>query len=199
MVTRAKVGISKPLARMNFHATTTSAIPRSHLHALRDPNWHKAMSKFAEEILERAHMKHCNLSKTLVDTESKLGSDGNPVSDPTYIAALQRILRYVRGTIDHEIQLHVSSTSQLTAYTDADWAGFLVTRRSTFGYCVFLGDNLLYWSAKWQVNRLKGCGLVVAEGVRRWGRGVAGFGGNYAGRDVQAVTTLAATNCLMAA
>ncbi|GKD48930.1 ribonuclease H-like domain-containing protein [Tanacetum coccineum] len=43
MVTRAKARISKPLARMNCHATTTSPIPRSHLHALRDPNWHKAM------------------------------------------------------------------------------------------------------------------------------------------------------------
>ncbi|GJS67664.1 ribonuclease H-like domain-containing protein [Tanacetum coccineum] len=43
MVTRAKAGISKPLARMNCHATTTSPIPRSHLHALRDPNCHKAM------------------------------------------------------------------------------------------------------------------------------------------------------------
>ncbi|GJU50218.1 ribonuclease H-like domain-containing protein [Tanacetum coccineum] len=43
MVTRAKAGISKPLARMNCRATTTSPIHRSHLHALRDPNWHKAM------------------------------------------------------------------------------------------------------------------------------------------------------------
>ncbi|GKF50487.1 ribonuclease H-like domain-containing protein [Tanacetum coccineum] len=43
MVTRAKARISKPLAHMNCHATTTSLIPRSHLHALRDPNWHKAM------------------------------------------------------------------------------------------------------------------------------------------------------------
>ncbi|GJW39354.1 ribonuclease H-like domain-containing protein [Tanacetum coccineum] len=43
MVTRAKARISKPLARMNWHATTTSPIPRSYLHALRDPNWHKAM------------------------------------------------------------------------------------------------------------------------------------------------------------
>ncbi|GJW17131.1 ribonuclease H-like domain-containing protein [Tanacetum coccineum] len=43
MVTRAKAGISKSLTRMNWHATTTSPIPRSHLHALCDPNWHKAM------------------------------------------------------------------------------------------------------------------------------------------------------------
>nr|GFD28280.1 hypothetical protein [Tanacetum cinerariifolium] len=36
-------------------------------------------------------------------------------------------------------QLHVSSIAQLTAYTDVDWAGYLVTRRSTFSaeaeYC----------------------------------------------------------------
>ncbi|GJZ18338.1 ribonuclease H-like domain-containing protein [Tanacetum coccineum] len=95
------------------------------------------------EILERAHMQHCNPCKTPVNTESKLGSDGDPVSDPTlyrslaralqyltftrpnisyavqqiclhmhdprdlYITALKRILRYVRGTIDHGLQLHI--------------------------------------------------------------------------------------------
>ncbi|GJT33270.1 ribonuclease H-like domain-containing protein [Tanacetum coccineum] len=114
-------------------------------------------SKFAEEILERAHMQHCNPCKTLVDTKFKLGSDGDPIClymhDPRdpHFTALKRILRYVRGTIDHGLQLHVSFTSQLTTYIDADWAdwaGCPVTRRSTSRYCVFLGDNLLSWSAK---------------------------------------------------
>ncbi|GJT39745.1 ribonuclease H-like domain-containing protein [Tanacetum coccineum] len=45
--------------------------------------------------------------------------------------ALKRILRYVRGTVDCGLELHVSSTAQLTAYTDADWAGCPVARRST--------------------------------------------------------------------
>ncbi|GJS94008.1 ribonuclease H-like domain-containing protein [Tanacetum coccineum] len=270
MVTRAKAGISKPLARMNCHATTTSPIPRSHLHALPNVNIVRSMwlfkhkfnadgslsrykarlvangrsqqqgidfdetfspvvkpatirtvlslavtrdwpihqldvknafcmatievwivfisSKFARgKILECVShaciVPHC---KTPLDTESKLGSYGDPVSDPTlyrslagalqyltftrpdisyavqqiclymhdprdpHFTALKRILRYVRGTIDHGLQLYVSSTSQLTAYTDADWAGCPVTRRSTSGYCVFLGDNLLSWSAKRQ-------------------------------------------------
>nr|GFB14229.1 ribonuclease H-like domain-containing protein [Tanacetum cinerariifolium] len=44
-----------------------------------------------------------------------------------------RILCYVRGTLDYGLQLHVSSTTQLSAYTDVDWAGCPVTRRSTFG------------------------------------------------------------------
>ena len=37
----------------------------------------------AMEILERAHMVGCNPTRTHVDTTSKLGDDGDPVSDPT--------------------------------------------------------------------------------------------------------------------
>ncbi|GKA84694.1 F-box/FBD/LRR-repeat protein-like protein [Tanacetum coccineum] len=40
-------------------------------------------------------------------------------------------MRYVRGTIDHGLQLHVSYTAELTAYNDVDWVGCPVTRRST--------------------------------------------------------------------
>ncbi|GKE02113.1 ribonuclease H-like domain-containing protein, partial [Tanacetum coccineum] len=114
--------------------------------------------KFAEEILERAHMQNYNPCRTLVDTESKLGLDGDPVClymhDPRdpHFTALKRIIRYVRGTLDYGLQLHVSSTTQLNAYTDVDWAGCPVTRRSTSGYCVFLGDNLLSWYVKRQVT-----------------------------------------------
>ncbi|GJV60542.1 ribonuclease H-like domain-containing protein [Tanacetum coccineum] len=166
-----------------------------------------SQSKFAEEILEGAHMQHCNPYRTPVDTESKLGPDGDPVSDSTlyrslagalqyltftrpdisyvvqqiclymydprepHLAALNRIIRYVRGTLDHGLQLHVSTTTQLTAYIDADWAGCQVTRQSTSGYCVFLGDNLLSWSAKRQVivfrssaeAEYRGVANVVAE------------------------------------
>ena len=39
--------------------------------------------KCAAEILERDHGVHCNPSQTPVDTESKLGTDGDPVYDPT--------------------------------------------------------------------------------------------------------------------
>ncbi|GJZ69144.1 ribonuclease H-like domain-containing protein [Tanacetum coccineum] len=67
-----------------------------------------------------------------------------------HLNAMKRVLCYLRGTTDLGLQLFRSTTSQLIAYSDADWAGCPATRRSTFGYCVFLGDNLLTWSSKRQ-------------------------------------------------
>ena len=46
--------------------------------------------------------------------------------------------------------LHRSSSAELVVYTDADWAGCPDTRRSTSGYAVFLGGNLVSWSSKRQ-------------------------------------------------
>nr|GFD30844.1 ribonuclease H-like domain-containing protein [Tanacetum cinerariifolium] len=67
-----------------------------------------------------------------------------------HLNGMKRILHYLRGTTDLGLQLFRSTTSQLIAYSDTDWAGYLATRRSTSGYCVFLGDNLLTWSSKCQ-------------------------------------------------
>nr|GEU49224.1 ribonuclease H-like domain-containing protein [Tanacetum cinerariifolium] len=112
--------------------------------------------KYTVEILEKARMVKCNSSRARIDTESKLGDDVQQIClymhDPRepHFSALKRILRYVRGALDYGLQLFSSSTTSLVAYSDADWAGFPTTRRSTSGYCVFLGNNLLSWSSKRQ-------------------------------------------------
>ncbi|XP_021749530.1 uncharacterized protein LOC110715275 [Chenopodium quinoa] len=62
--------------------------------------------------------------------------------------ALKRIMRYYLGTIDHGLHLYPSAVHRLITYTDADWGGCLDTRRSTSGYCYFLGDNLISWPSK---------------------------------------------------
>nr|GEV57641.1 ribonuclease H-like domain-containing protein [Tanacetum cinerariifolium] len=67
-----------------------------------------------------------------------------------HLAALKRILRYVKGNLDLGLHLYASATTSLVGCIDADWAGFPSIRRSTLGYCVFLDDNLLSWSAKRQ-------------------------------------------------
>ncbi|XP_021762898.1 uncharacterized protein LOC110727628 [Chenopodium quinoa] len=69
--------------------------------------------------------------------------------EPHY-EALKRILHYVQGTIDHDLHLYLTVSHRLITYTDADWGGCPDTRRSTSGYCCFLGDNLVSWSSKRQ-------------------------------------------------
>jgi hypothetical protein len=69
-----------------------------------------------------------------------------------HLAALKRILRYVRGTLHLGLQLRPSPVTDLVVYTDADWAGCPDTRKSTSGYAVFLGDNLVSWSSKRQTT-----------------------------------------------
>jgi hypothetical protein len=54
--------------------------------------------KYAMEILERAHMVGRNPSRTPVDTESKLGDDGAPVSDPKLYRSLAGSLQYLTFT-----------------------------------------------------------------------------------------------------
>jgi hypothetical protein len=63
---------------------------------------------------------------------------------------MKRIMRYLQGTSDYGLFLRHLSSSNLVIYTDADWAGCPDTRRYTSGYAMFLGDNLVSWSAKRQ-------------------------------------------------
>jgi hypothetical protein len=67
-----------------------------------------------------------------------------------HLTAIKRTLRYLRGTLDYGLLLRRSASSELTVYTDADWAGCPDTRRSTSGYAVFLCTNLISWSSKRQ-------------------------------------------------
>lgn len=66
--------------------------------------------------------------------------------------SLKRIIRYLHGTSDIGLTLGPVASPTLRAYTDADWVGCPDTRRSTSGYCVYLGDNLISWSSKRQTT-----------------------------------------------
>lgn len=70
-----------------------------------------------------------------------------------------------RATTNHGLQLYSSSTSQLTAYSDADWGGCSGSRMSTSGYCVFLGANLLSWSSKRQHSVSRSSAKAEYRGV----------------------------------
>jgi hypothetical protein len=52
--------------------------------------------------------------------------------------------------VSHGLFLRRNSSHHLTAYSDADWAGYPDDRRSTSGFCIYLGSNLISWSSRKQ-------------------------------------------------
>jgi hypothetical protein len=64
-------------------------------------------------------------------------------SQEPHLALFKCILRYMKGTLNFELHIDIYDPCSITAYSDADWAGCCNTSRSTSGYCVFLGDNLI--------------------------------------------------------
>ncbi|XP_071726783.1 uncharacterized mitochondrial protein AtMg00810-like [Rutidosis leptorrhynchoides] len=71
-----------------------------------------------------------------------------PMQD--HFQAVKRILRYIKGTISFGLSFLHSPSPNILGYSDADWARCIETRRSTYGYSIFLGGNLVSWSAKKQ-------------------------------------------------
>ena len=64
--------------------------------------------------------------------------------------AVKRILRYVQGTISLGLKIRRSKSTLVSAFSDADWAGCPHDRRSTGGFAVYFGGNLVSWSARKQ-------------------------------------------------
>ncbi|MCQ7416388.1 Ty1/Copia family ribonuclease HI, partial [Salmonella enterica] len=69
---------------------------------------------------------------------------------PTHFEAVYRILKYLKGTPGKGILFRRHNHFQIEVYTDADWAGSTTDRRSTSGYCSFVGGNLVTWRSKKQ-------------------------------------------------
>ena len=61
-----------------------------------------------------------------------------------------RVVKYLKWTPGQGLLFRRDSQLQLLGSTDADWAGCLDSRRSTSGYCFFLGSSLVSWRAKKQ-------------------------------------------------
>jgi hypothetical protein len=95
------------------------------------------------------------------------------------LTLVKRILRRIQGTLDYSLHLYCSSVIDLIAYSIADWVscpntrrvGCPDTRHSTSGYGIFLDDNLVSWSSKWQhtishssaKTKYRGVANVIAE------------------------------------
>lgn len=63
---------------------------------------------------------------------------------------VERILRYLQGTVTSGLRYTRSSDFHISTYSDSDWAADINTRRSITGYVVYLGSNPVSWQSKKQ-------------------------------------------------
>ena len=67
-----------------------------------------------------------------------------------HLVAVKRIFRYLKGNPDFRLWYPRESDFKLIGYSDAEFAGCKVDRKSTSGGCQFLGERLISWSSKKQ-------------------------------------------------
>ncbi|XP_022007495.1 uncharacterized mitochondrial protein AtMg00810-like [Helianthus annuus] len=110
-------------------------------------------SKYTMDILTRAKMLDAKPAPTpLSSNVSFVTAVSQFLHAPTvdHFKEIKRILRYLKGTIAFGLHYSRPTTTSLLGFFDADWARCLETRHSTYGYSIFLGGNLISWSAKKQ-------------------------------------------------
>jgi hypothetical protein len=73
-------------------------------------------------------------------------------ADPkeVHLRDVKRIMRYLVYTPKFALWYPKESTFDLIGYSNADWAGCKIDRKSTSGTCQFLGRPLVSWASKKQ-------------------------------------------------
>nr|GEU53605.1 uncharacterized mitochondrial protein AtMg00810-like [Tanacetum cinerariifolium] len=66
----------------------------------------------------------------------------------SHLHAVKRIFRYLKGKPHLGLWYHKDSPFNLVAYSDSDYAGASLDRKSTIGGCQFLGCRLISWQCK---------------------------------------------------
>ncbi|XP_071689292.1 uncharacterized mitochondrial protein AtMg00810-like [Rutidosis leptorrhynchoides] len=137
ILVRAKLLDSKPISipLPTVASFTTDGIPFD------DPTYYRSLVG----ALQYLTITHPDISYTVNQVSQFLQA---PTLD--HFQAVKRIIRYIKGTIHYGLTFYHSPKTSILGYSDADWARCIETRCFTYEYSIFLGSNLVSWSAKKQ-------------------------------------------------
>ncbi|GAU32260.1 hypothetical protein TSUD_53880 [Trifolium subterraneum] len=67
-----------------------------------------------------------------------------------HVAAVKRILRYLKGTLSYGLWYEKGRGEELIGWSDSDYAGDLDDKKSTSGYVFMIGSKAVSWSSRKQ-------------------------------------------------
>ncbi|GJS93217.1 hypothetical protein Tco_0800185 [Tanacetum coccineum] len=132
--------------------------PKNISQALQDESWVEAMQ---EELLQFQNYKSldfCPSKHTPIESNKPLVKDEDvedvdvhiQVHSPSHLNAVKRIFRYLKHQPKLGLWYPRDSPFELEAYSDSDYGGASLDRKSTTGGCQFLGRRLISWQCKKQ-------------------------------------------------
>jgi hypothetical protein len=65
-----------------------------------------------------------------------------------HLVAAKHVMRYLIGTMDYGLSYDGDHDFTLSGYTNADWPGSIVDRKSTSGCCFSLGSAMISWQGR---------------------------------------------------
>ena len=92
------------------------------------------------------------LSHTRPDISFAVSVVSRYMHDPrkSHMDAVYQILRYLKNAPGKGLLFERNKHLKIEGYCDSDWASCADDRRSTSGYCMFVGGNLVSWKSKKQ-------------------------------------------------
>lgn len=126
--------------------TTTPTNPNQKLH---DSNGVRLtnVSKY-KRLVER--LIYLSLTNPNISFVVSIVNQFRHAPTPVHMELVYRILKYLKGDPGKGLMFAKRDSLHVEAYTDADWAGSVLDKRSTFGNCTFMGGNLIIWRSKKQ-------------------------------------------------
>ncbi|RDY02144.1 hypothetical protein CR513_14444, partial [Mucuna pruriens] len=123
--------------------------------------------KYELDLLKETGKLECKITRVLIEKNHKIVCEEIPIieklvekliylshtrSDIAYAVSVvvERILQYLKASPGKGLLFKKEGTLSMEIYTDVDYAGSVVDRRSTSRYCMFLGGNLVTWRSKKQ-------------------------------------------------
>ncbi|XP_049935028.1 retrovirus-related Pol polyprotein from transposon RE2 isoform X2 [Nymphaea colorata] len=110
--------------------------------------------KYTLDLLKETGKLGCRPFLTPMESGTRISIKTGTILDEEGKGRYQRLVERVLGYLKNDPGKGLLYTQQdqlnIEGYSDADWAGCTDTRRSTTGYCIFLGGNLVVWRSKRQ-------------------------------------------------